>query len=114
MWEDILVSVIGAKGCESLLQGMKFLHKIKWLSSHLTSGAWIYIGPIDPPSNQKKYIIVCTDYLTKWVETKAIKAVTEEKVAEFLRKNVVYKFGYPRELVTDQGNKFTSNMIEHC
>eukprot|EP00253_Pinus_taeda_P010267 PITA_10267 len=37
---------------------------------------------------------------------------TEEKVAEFLRENIFYKFGYPRELVTDQGSQFTSNLIE--
>jgi len=55
---------------------------------------------------------VCTDYLTKWDETKVIKGVTKEKVAELLKENVFYKFGYPRELVTNQGNQFTSNMIE--
>ena len=63
-----------------------------------------FIGLIDPFSKQKKYIIVCIDYLTKWAETKVIKAKTEEKVAEFLRENVFYKFGYPKELVTDQGS----------
>ena len=47
---------------------------------------------------------MCTNYLTKWAKTKAIKAVIEEKVVEFLRENVFYKFGYPRELVTDQGS----------
>ncbi|MCY6524890.1 DDE-type integrase/transposase/recombinase, partial [Actinobacillus pleuropneumoniae] len=67
---------------------------------------------INPPSRQKSYIIVCMDYLTKWAETKAIKAATEEKVAEFLRENIFYKFGYPRELVTDQGSQFTSNLVE--
>ncbi len=72
-----------------------------------------FIGPIDPPSKKKQYIIVCTDYLTKWAETKAIKVATKEKVADFLRENVFYKFGYPRELVTNQGSQFTSNMIEH-
>eukprot|EP00253_Pinus_taeda_P003891 PITA_03891 len=71
-----------------------------------------FVGPINPPSRKKSYITVCTDYLTKWVETKAIKAATEEKVAEFLRENIFYKFGYPRELVTDQGSQFTSNLIE--
>ena len=71
-----------------------------------------FVGPINPPSRQRSYIIVCTDYLTKWAETKAIKAATEEKVAEFLRENIFYKFGYPRELVTDQGSQFTSNLIE--
>ena len=63
-----------------------------------------FVGPINPPSKQKSYIIVCTDYLTKWVETKGIKAVTEEKVDKFLRENIFYKFGYPRELATDQGS----------
>jgi len=38
-----------------------------------------FMGPISPPSKQKQYIIACTDYLTKWVETKAIKVATEEK-----------------------------------
>ena len=71
-----------------------------------------FIGPIDPPSKQKQYIIVCTYYLTKWADTKAIKEATENKVVEFLRENVFYKFGYPRELVTDQGSQFTSNMIK--
>jgi len=55
-----------------------------------------FIGPIDTPSRQKKYIIVCTDYLTKWVETKDINVATKEKVVDFLRENVFYKFGYPR------------------
>ena len=40
-----------------------------------------FVGPIDPPFGQKKYIIVCTDYLTNWVETKAVKVATEETVA---------------------------------
>eukprot|EP00253_Pinus_taeda_P006692 PITA_06692 len=71
-----------------------------------------FIRPINPPSKQKQYIIVCTDYLTKWGENKAIKEATKEKVVEFLTENVFYKFGYPRELVIDQGSQFTSNMIE--
>ena len=70
-----------------------------------------FVGPVNPPSKHKSYIIVCTDYLTKWAETKAIKEITEEKVAKFLRENIFYKFGYPRELVTYQGSQFTSNLI---
>ena len=29
-----------------------------------------------------------------------------------MRENIFYKFGYPRELVTNQGSQFTSNMIK--
>lgn len=32
-----------------------------------------FIGPIDPPSREKRYIIVCTNYLAKWFELKSIK-----------------------------------------
>jgi len=71
-----------------------------------------FVGPINPPLKQKSYIIVSTNYLTKWEKTKAIKVATKENVAEFLRENIFYKFGYPRELVTDQGSQFTSNLIE--
>ncbi len=63
-----------------------------------------FIGPINPHSKKKQYIIVCTDYLNKWVETKVIKVAIEEKVVEFLRNNVFYKFGCSRELVTYQGS----------
>ena len=60
-----------------------------------------FVVPINPPSGQKKYIIVFTNYLTKWAKKKAVKVETEENVTEFLRENVFYKFGYPTEVVTD-------------
>ena len=44
-----------------------------------------FVGPIDPPSGKKKYIIVCTDYLKKWAETKAVRVETKEKVAELMK-----------------------------
>eukprot|EP00253_Pinus_taeda_P035367 PITA_35367 len=71
-----------------------------------------FVGPINPPSKQKSYIIMCMDYLTKWAKTKVIKAATEEKVAEFLRENIFYNLGYLRELVANQGSQFMSNFIE--
>ncbi len=37
-----------------------------------------FIGPIDPPSGKKNEIIVYTDYLKKWDETKAIKVGTKD------------------------------------
>lgn len=32
-----------------------------------------FVGPITPSSNENSYILVCTDYVTKWVEVRAMK-----------------------------------------
>lgn len=35
---------------------------------------WVidFIGPFNPPSQQKFHILVCMDYMTKWVEAKVV------------------------------------------
>lgn len=70
-----------------------------------------FIGPINPPSNGKSHILVCTDYVTKWVEVRAMKNARDEKVAKFLYEEIFTCYGVPREIVTDQGTQFTSNLI---
>jgi hypothetical protein len=71
-----------------------------------------FVGPIHPPSNQKVYILVCTDYMTKWVEAKALIRASEEVVLAFLFEDIFVRFGIPRELVTDGGPPFTSYKFE--
>jgi len=68
-----------------------------------------FIGPINPPSNQRVYILVCIDYMTKWVEAKALLKANEEPVLTFLFEEIFVRFGLPRELVTDGGPPFNSH-----
>ena len=42
-----------------------------------------FIGPINPPSKGKGYILACTDYVTKWVESKALQRSKEQIVVNF-------------------------------
>lgn len=65
-----------------------------------------FIGPINPPSNQRVYILVCTYYMTKWVEAKALIKANEESILTFLFEEIFVRFGLPRELVTDGGPAF--------
>eukprot|EP00253_Pinus_taeda_P036056 PITA_36056 len=68
-----------------------------------------FVGPINPPSNQRVYILVCTYYMTKWVEAKALIKANEEAVLTFLFEEIFVIFGLPRELVTDGGPPFNSH-----
>jgi hypothetical protein len=70
-------------------------------------------GPITPMLRKKRYILVCIDYVTKWVEAKTLLKSNEQSVAYFLYEDIFTQFGVPREIVIDQGTQFTSNLIQY-
>ena len=71
-----------------------------------------FVGPFNPPSHQKAYILVCTDYVMKWVEARAVMRATEQVVEDFLFEEIFARYVTPREIVSDGGSQFTSHMIE--
>jgi hypothetical protein len=62
--------------------------------------------------HRKTYILVCTDYVTKWVESKALYSTNEQSIVYFLFEEIFTHFGVPREIVIDQGTQFTSNLVK--
>eukprot|EP00253_Pinus_taeda_P002711 PITA_02711 len=54
-----------------------------------------FIGPINPTSKCKKYILVCTDYVTKWAEAKALVRATEQTVVNFLFEEIFVRKSTP-------------------
>lgn len=53
-----------------------------------------------------RHLITAQDYLTKWLEAKAVPKKTAAAVAQFIEEHLFSLFGCPVELVTDQGRKF--------
>ena len=70
-----------------------------------------FVGPINPTSRKKRYILVSTDYVTKWVEEKVVPRATKQVVVDFLHEDIFTRFGVPREIVTNQGSQFTSHLM---
>ncbi|KAI5323274.1 hypothetical protein L3X38_032346 [Prunus dulcis] len=67
------------------------------------------IGKIYPASSQQHcFIIVATDYFTKWVEAKPIKTTTSQEIITFIEEQIMQRFGIPESITTDRGSSFIS------
>lgn len=59
-----------------------------------------YVGQVHPASSrQMSYIVIATEYLTKWAEAKAIEKDDAKTSAIFLYDNIITRFGCPKVLV---------------
>nr|GFA57208.1 reverse transcriptase domain-containing protein [Tanacetum cinerariifolium] len=72
-----------------------------------------FMGPF-PSSRGNKYILVAVDYLSKWVEAKALPTNDSRVVCKFL-KNLFARFGAPRAIISDRGRTFVmTNLQRSC
>ena len=63
-----------------------------------------FIGEIHPSSSKgHRFVLVATDYFTKWTEVVALKNMTHREVTEFITEHIIHRFGIPQTLTTDQG-----------
>ncbi|UYV65317.1 K02A2.6-like [Cordylochernes scorpioides] len=60
------------------------------------------------------WIIVCTDYMTRYAITKAISDGGEIETAKFLVEEVILKHGASREMITDCGRNFICQINALC
>ncbi|GJY17839.1 reverse transcriptase domain-containing protein [Tanacetum coccineum] len=68
-----------------------------------------FMGPF-PSSRGNKYILVAVDYLSKWVEAKAIPTNDAQVVVKFL-KSLFARFGTPRAIISDRGTHFCNDQF---
>ena len=71
-----------------------------------------FVGPINPPSKKKVYVLVSTDYMKKWVEAIALVKANDKFVMNFLYEEIFTHFGVPKEIVTYGGPYFVSRKLE--
>ena len=70
-----------------------------------------FMGPF-PPSGLNKYILVAVDYVSKWVEAVALPRNDAGVVLNFLKRNIITRFGAPRTIISDGGSHFCNRQFE--
>ncbi|PNF15527.1 hypothetical protein B7P43_G16595 [Cryptotermes secundus] len=69
-------------------------------------------GPFPRSDQGNRYLLIAMDYFTKWPEVYAIPNQEASTIAEVLVANFFCRFGIPRELHSDQGRNFESQLLQ--
>jgi hypothetical protein len=71
-----------------------------------------FIDQIYPSSsNGHQFVLVATDYFTKWTEVVPLKNIVHREVIHFISEHIIYRFVIPQTLTTDQVSLFISHQV---
>jgi len=70
------------------------------------------LGPFPLAIRQMKYLVGAIEYFTKWIEAEPVAQITAHKIQSFMCKNIVFCFGVPKRLVSDNGTQFASHLLK--
>ena len=111
------------KKCQSCQFDSNFIHQPP-KPLYPTIASWPFdawgldvVGPITPKfSAGHAYILATTYYFSKWAKVVPLKEVKKENVVNFIQSNIIYRYGVPQYIITDNGkpfyNKLMSNLYE--
>ncbi|GJW47107.1 reverse transcriptase domain-containing protein [Tanacetum coccineum] len=68
-----------------------------------------FMGPF-PSSKGNKYILIAVDYLSKWVEAKAL-PTNDARVVVKILKSLFARFRTPRAIISDRGTHFCNDQF---
>lgn len=69
------------------------------------------ISPLPKNIGGHCYILIAVDNLTKWVKASSAASATAKNVASFLLKVLFARHGSPQVLLSNNGLKFTSQVV---
>ncbi|CAC5393704.1 unnamed protein product [Mytilus coruscus] len=70
------------------------------------------LGPFPPTYNSNKYMLIFSDYLTRWPEAIPVPNADATTTAKVFIEEVVCRHGAPRQLLSDNGKNFRSNLVK--
>ncbi|XP_075644936.1 uncharacterized protein LOC142615907 [Castanea sativa] len=69
------------------------------------------VGPFPRATGNRRWLIVGTDYFTKWVEAEPLANIRDVDAKRFIWKNIITRFGVPHTLISDNGLQFDSKVF---
>ena len=67
------------------------------------------MGPFLTALRQLKFLVVGIDYFTEWVEVELLATITEKSIRSFVQRNIIYRYGILRVLVSNNGKQFDNS-----
>ena len=70
------------------------------------------IGPLKPASSRgHMFILAAIDYFSKWAEAIPLREVGAKQVADFIRTHLIYRYGVPYKIISDNALYFKSQVM---
>jgi hypothetical protein len=72
-----------------------------------------FVGPLPVTPRGNKYIIVATDYFTKWPEARPVSEATAASAANFIYEDIICRHGCPQVILSDRGTHFRNQIVDN-
>ena len=105
-------SVINAKNLDQIYINREESLTLYSALGHLLNGALDIIGPFPKAVGNKRYLLVGTNYFTKWVEAEPLVNIKDLDAKKFVWKNIVTQFGVPHTFISNNGLQFDSKSFK--
>ena len=80
--------------------------------AHLIVSLWTFSVPFPVTSSGNRYIIVFSDYYTRWPEAFALPATDASRIATIIVNEIMARHGSPRTLLSDRGPNFLASIVK--
>jgi hypothetical protein len=119
LFSDVCAYVKKCDKCQRFVgkQQLKYLPlKLVVVTGPFQQWGLDFIGEIhSPSSNQHKWILVATDYFTKWIEAIPVRNANHTVIIIFLYDHIFSRFGFLKRLVTDNVVSFNDKaLVKFC
>ncbi|GAA0167075.1 hypothetical protein LIER_22088 [Lithospermum erythrorhizon] len=106
-----------AKSCKPRWFHANFIHQPPE-PLHLKIASWPFdswgldmVRPMPESVEGHIYILATTDYFSKWVEVVPLLSGKKEEVVGVIKSNLIYRYGVPKCIITDNGKSFNNKLI---